>query len=246
MKKIYGLLGYPLEHSFSPEYFRKKFVREGIYDSEYHLFSLDDVQKIASLKLETKILGLNVTIPYKEKVMTFLDDLDQEAEAVGAVNTIVCRNGYWKGFNTDIFGFEQVLIPMLQACENPHPRAMVLGSGGASKAVIHVCHKKSIQPMTVSRNGDEGIAYEEIDEELMESVDFIINTTPLGMYPKVNGFPPIPYHMIKKTHFLIDLVYNPKNTVFLTKGLQHGATVKNGMDMLVYQAEKSWEIWNQN
>ena len=246
MKKIFGLLGYPLEHSFSPDYFRKKFLREGIFDAEYQLFSLDQVNKIGALKQHNNIKGFNVTIPYKELILDFLDDLDKEAETVGAVNTVVCRQGHWRGFNTDIFGFEQMLLPLLQACDNPHPRALILGSGGASKAVFHVCRKKLIPTTLVSRSLGRGLLYEDMDEDLMHSVDFIINTTPLGMYPNVHDFPPIPYHMIKKTHFLIDLVYNPKNTVFLTKGLQHGATVKNGLDMLVFQAEKSWEIWNQN
>lgn len=245
MKKVFGLLGYPLHHSFSGKYFQKKFLREGLTDHEYHLFPLEKIDMFPELIKKQSPAGMQVTIPYKESVIKYLDEMDEEALAAGAVNTITFSNQRTKGYNSDIYGFEKMFLPLLFACERIHPKALILGTGGASKAVIYILKKLGIEYRLVSRNPEKGLTYDQLDEGILEETDFIINTTPLGTFPDESTFPPLPYHMIKKSHFLIDLVYNPKITVFLTKGLQQGATVKNGLDMLIYQAEKSWEIWNQ-
>lgn len=246
MKKLYGLIGYPLEHSFSPAYFQKKFDRLGLSDHEYKLFSLEQIHAFPGLIESETFFGLNVTIPYKESIIPFLDGLDDDARAVGAVNTIRFHHQKVYGYNTDIWGFEMSLLPVLYELESKNPAALVLGSGGASKAVCFVLQKLKIPFTLVSRDKDKGMTYEEIDKSVIEGHGLIINTTPAGMYPDVESCPPLPYKYIKKTHFLFDLVYNPKKTVFLTKGIQHQGQGKNGLEMLIFQAEKSWEIWNRN
>lgn len=245
MKRIYGLIGYPLEHSFSPAYFAKKFLRENVTDCQYNLFPLRDIRDFPVLCANNQLSGLNVTIPYKESVIPYLDDVEDEARQIGAVNTILFREGKKIGYNTDAWGFRQSILPVLNELEVSQPKALVLGTGGSSKAVCHVLKSLHIGFAQVSREADKGITYEMIDDTVLENHQIIINTTPLGMAPEIQACPPIPYEKLKKTHFLFDLIYNPKKTVFLTKGLNRHCAIKNGHDMLVYQAEKSWEIWNK-
>ena len=246
MKK-YGLLGYPLTHSFSKRFFTEKFEKESI-GSSYENFEIDTIGKFPDVvKNNPEIVGFNVTIPYKEQVIRFLDELSDPAREIGAVNTIrVKRNGgniYLKGFNTDTYGFENSLSPLLK---DYHKKALILGTGGASKALKYVLDKLGINYISASIEElkEKEIRYEDIDKEMMKERLLIINATPLGTYPKVDTFPNIPYEYITKKHLLFDLVYNPEVTQFMAKGLAQGATVKNGYDMLLGQAQKSYEIWN--
>ena len=245
--RLFGLIGYPLEHAFSGKYFADKFEQEGINDCEYRLFPLPRIEEMTSLLIQYPNLeGLNVTIPYKEAVKNYLHTMDGEAFEVGAVNTIKIypqgKDRHLKGFNTDIHGFRESLMPLL----NPaHEKALILGSGGASLAVKHVLEKLGISYWIVSRKpGADRITYENLDAQLISECKLIINTTPIGMYPDVQNCPPIPYEGIGNSHLLYDLVYNPATTTFLREGKERGATIKNGLEMLEQQAEKSWEIWN--
>jgi shikimate dehydrogenase len=246
MKK-YGLIGYPLTHSFSKRYFTEKFEKEKI-DSTFENFEIDNISKFTEIiKNNPELVGLNVTIPYKEQVIPFLDELNDSAKEIGAVNTVkITRSGsniHLKGFNTDTFGFETSLKPMLK--EN-HKKALILGTGGASKALKYVLGKLGIEFISASIEElkENEIRYEVIDEKMMSERLLIINATPLGTYPKVDTFPNIPYKFITAKHLLFDLVYNPEVTQFMAKGLEKGATVKNGYEMLLQQAIKSYEIWN--
>jgi shikimate dehydrogenase len=244
--KLFGLIGYPLGHSFSASYFADKFSREGI-DAEYRNFPLDDIRSFAGLvEQETGLRGLNVTVPYKQEIIPFLQSLSTSAEEVGAVNTItfVRSGGELKlaGDNTDVIGFRRSLEENL---DSHHYGALVLGSGGSSKAVCKVLEKMGIAHTLVSRKrGKDRITYSDLDEEKMHRFPIIINTTPLGMYPHVDNSPDIPYEHLGPGHLLFDLVYNPALTRFLERGKNQGAKYVNGYDMLVYQAEASWEIWN--
>ncbi|WP_276133316.1 shikimate dehydrogenase family protein [Polluticoccus soli] len=237
----YGIIGYPLGHTFSPGYFTKKFADEGI-DAVYKSFPLEQITELPELlQQQTELRGLNVTIPYKEAVLQYLDETDAAAKAVGAVNCIHITDGNTKGYNTDIIGFEQSLLPLLQP---HHRRALVLGTGGAAKAVAYVLNKLGIDYRKVSRSGQpEVVSYDDLTPELISAHTLIINTTPLGMYPDIYSFPPIPYDAIGAEHLLYDLIYNPAETRFLSLGKANGATVKNGMEMLHLQAEASWQIW---
>jgi len=246
MKK-YGLLGYPLTHSFSKRFFTEKFEKENI-DSTYDNFEIDNISKFPEVvKNNQEVIGFNVTIPYKEQVIAFLDELNDSAREIGAVNTIKVKrsasNVYLKGFNTDTFGFESSLSPLLK---DYHKKALILGTGGASKALKYVLNKLDIDYISASIEElkEQEIRYEDIDKEMMKERLLIINATPLGTYPKVDTFPNIPYEYITKKHLLFDLVYNPEVTQFMAKGLAQGATVKNGYDMLLGQARRSYEIWN--
>ena len=246
MKK-YGLIGFPLTHSFSKRYFTEKFETEKI-DSTYENFEIDDISKFTEIiKNNPEIIGLNVTIPYKEKVIPFLNDLNDSAREIGAVNTVkITRTEsgvFLKGFNTDTFGFETSLKPLLK---EHHKKALILGTGGASKALKYVLSKFGIEFISASIEElkENEIRYEEIDEKMMSERLLIINATPLGTYPKTDAFPNIPYQFITERHLLFDLVYNPEVTQFMAKCLQKGATVKNGYEMLLNQAIKSYEIWN--
>jgi shikimate dehydrogenase len=248
MKK-YGLIGYPLGHSFSKGYFTEKFIKENISDCVYDNFPISTIDLLPSLiKDNPELIGLNVTIPYKEKVFPFIDDIDEKAAKIGAVNTLkIYRkdNGFaLHGFNTDCYGFEQ---PLKQVLKKHHKKALILGTGGASKAVKYVLNSMGIEYLCVSRNktADNTIAYEQVTEETINEHLIIINTSPLGMYPDVGTFPNIPYEALTDKHILYDLVYNPEKTLFLLKGEQKKATLINGLPMLYLQAEKSWEIWNQ-
>jgi len=246
--KEYGLTGFPLTHSFSKRYFTEKFETEKI-DSSYDNFEIDNISKFPDIiNNNPGLIGLNVTIPYKEQVIPFLDELNDSAREIAAVNTVkIIRTDsgiILKGFNTDTFGFETSLKPLLK---EQHKKALILGTGGASKALKYVLNKLKIEFISASIEElkENEIRYEDIDEKMMNERLLIINATPLGTYPKTDTFPNIPYQYITEKHLLFDLVYNPEVTQFMTKGLQNGATVKNGYEMLLNQAIKSYEIWNE-
>lgn len=246
--KQYGLLGFPLTHSFSKLYFTKKFENENI-NAIYTNFEIKNITQLPGIIDSNPMLtGLNVTIPYKEQVIPYLDELDEAAEKVGAVNTIKIIHDegkvILKGYNTDTWGFENSLKPMLK---DYHKKAIILGTGGASKAIKYVLKKLGIEFVSASIEElkSKEIRYEDIDENLMKQNLLIINATPLGTYPNVKNFPPIPYEHLTKKHLLFDLVYNPETTKFLEKGKEKGASVKNGYEMLLGQAKRSYEIWEQ-
>jgi shikimate dehydrogenase len=244
--KLLGLIGYPLTHSFSEKYFTEKFRREGITDYRYRNFPIEDVGSLMDLiQGEGELVGLNVTIPYKEQVIPFLDELDEEANQVGAVNTIRINRDQGrirlKGYNTDVYGFRESMIPLLSG---QHRDALVLGTGGASKAVCYVLEQLGIRYRYVSRKYIPGhLKYKDLCLSVIRNVSLIINTTPLGTYPDTGSFPDIPYDILTPDHLLYDLVYNPPETLFLRLGKQKGAQVKNGLEMLELQAEGSWRIW---
>ena len=242
--KIYGLIGNPLSHSFSKSWFSAKFTREQLADHRYELFPLDDAEGLKVLIKETSgLAGLNVTIPYKKEVMRLLDEIDPLASAVGAVNTISLRNGRTCGHNTDVEGFRSTLLPLLE--NGTKPRALVLGSGGASRAVVYVLKELGIRFRVVSRSRERGdLTWDLLDPTIIKVCPLLINTTPLGMAPHVDECPPLPYDAISSRHILIDLIYNPAETLFLRKGRERGARVANGTHMLEAQAEASWRIWN--
>lgn len=242
--KLFGLIGYPLTHSFSKGYFTQKFEQNGWDDCRYETFPIANIEAFTDLcAAHPNLQGLNVTIPYKEAVIPYLDGLSEEAAKIGAVNTIKFVDGKRMGYNSDVVGFEQSLRPLLKEY---HKKALVLGTGGAAKAVWFVLDKLDIQYRNVSRTtSDNAVSYEEIKPEWMDEYLLIINTTPLGMYPKVEDYPQLPYESIGGRHLLFDLVYNPEKTAFLLKGEANGAAIKNGLDMLHGQAERSWEIWNE-
>ena len=236
--KKYGLIGYPLSHSFSPRYFKRKFKREGIANARYDLYPIDAISKIENIEVH----GLNVTIPYKEAVIDYLDDMSDVARNIGAVNTIDYRDGKMIGHNTDAYGFEHSLRPL--TTESFNDRALILGSGGAAKAVQYVLQSMSIQYMVVSRSKGD-VTYAELDKAIIENHHLIINTTPLGMSPNIDTCPDIPYEYLSREHILYDLVYNPEKTLFLNKGAQVPCTIKNGLEMLELQADEAWRIWNK-
>ena len=247
MKK-YGLLGYPLGHSFSRNYFNQKFEAERI-DAEYLNFEIPEIKEIKNvIKENPELNGLNVTIPYKEQVIPYLDDLDEDARLIGAVNVIKFSKGLFgkvklKGYNSDIIGFKQSIEPLLK---EHHRKALILGTGGASKAVFQGLKQLGVASTFVSRKAKEYcITYEEITPKVMEQYPVIVNTTPLGMYPNVNACPDIPYDLLTSDHLLYDLLYNPDETLFMRKGKEKGAVVKNGLEMLLLQAFAAWEIWQK-
>ena len=247
MKK-YGLLGYPLGHSFSRNYFNQKFEAERI-DAEYLNFEIPEIKEIKNvIKENPELNGLNVTIPYKEQVIPYLDDLDEDARLIGAVNVIKFSKGLFgkaklKGYNSDIIGFKQSIEPLLK---EHHRKALILGTGGASKAVFQGLKQLGVASTFVSRKAKEYcITYEEITPKVMEQYTVIVNTTPLGMYPNVNACPDIPYDLLTSDHLLYDLLYNPDETLFMRKGKEKGAVVKNGLEMLLLQAFAAWEIWQK-
>lgn len=246
MKK-YGLIGYPLSHSFSKKYFSEKFIRENITEVSYENFPISSIDLFPALIRESLgLAGLNVTIPYKESVIQYLDEVHGEAKIIDAVNTIKIFEKKDKkliaGYNTDVYGFQNSLKPLLGSV---HQKAFILGTGGASKAVAFALDKLNITYIFVSRNPSEKnhIAYNTIDDILMSEYLIIINTTPLGMYPDTRSFPPLPYESLTPDHILYDLVYNPEQTTFLKLGKENGAATINGLRMLELQAERSWEIW---
>lgn len=241
----FGLIGKVLTHSFSKKFFTEKFAKEQI-DADYELFSISDLSKLRQLIVEFNVMGLNVTIPYKQMVMSLLDEIDDDALAIGAVNVIKITRRLnslsLKGYNTDAVGFRASLLPLLKPW---HKEALVLGTGGASKAVVYVLRQLGISVRLVSRTKTaESLTCGEIDKETIKTSNLIVNTTPLGMFPNVNDCPNIPYSQLTQRDLLYDLVYNPEQTLFLKKGMECGATVKNGYEMLVNQAVESWRIWN--
>ena len=246
MKK-YGILGYPLGHSFSPNYFNEKFQNEGI-DAIYEKFELPaitDLQPIIDYTPE--LCGFNVTIPYKEKVISFLDTVAPEARAIGAVNVVkVVHDGTHTrlmGYNSDVIGFTRSIKPLLL---QSHKKALILGTGGASKAVNYGLKQLGIETLLVSRyEKDNTITYAQVTPELLNEYTVVVNCTPTGMAPHFDECPQIPYEALTPRHLLYDLIYNPDETLFLKKGRQAGATTKNGLEMLLLQAEAGWEIWNQ-
>ncbi len=245
--RLYGLLGKQISYSFSSDYFSEKFKDLKLENCRYVNFDMDTIDQFHRVLIENSntLSGLNVTIPYKQDVLHLLDELDQEAATIGAVNTIkFLKEGKTKGYNTDAYGFENSLRPLLT---KQHTKALVLGTGGASKAVAFVLQKLKIDFIFVSRSPDKHnqIAYSELTESLMLEYTVIINCTPLGTFPKMNLCPDIPYEFISSAHVLYDLIYNPSVTTFLQKGKDQGATIKNGLEMLQLQAEESWAIWNQ-
>jgi len=241
MPALYGLIGFPLTHSFSPAYFKKKFAEQNI-DAVYEAFPLTGINEFpALLNTLPALRGLNVTLPYKEAVIPLLDDLDSSAREIGAVNCIAIRNGNTKGYNTDATGFEHSLNPLL---EPQHTQALILGTGGSSKAVAYALLMLGIPYTLVSRSYKPGcIAYDDLTIEIIADHKLIINTTPLGLYPAIDAAPPIPYEGIGTQHLLYDLIYNPEETKFLTIGKALGASIKNGFEMLQLQAEAAWDIW---
>lgn len=244
-KRLFGLIGYPLGHSFSQSYFTEKFYEEDIKDTSYKLFPLQTIKEFPDLlKEQTHLKGVNVTIPYKEQVIPYLDELAEAAAKIGAVNTIRITEKGTKGFNTDVYGFEQSLKPLLQ---KQHQKALILGTGGAAKAVRYVLERLEINYKMVSRQpkNEDQLAYEELNQAIMQEYQLMINTTPLGMHPNTLTFPDIPYAYATPEHLFYDLVYNPTETTFLIKAKLQGATIKNGLEMLYLQAEKAWEIWNE-
>ncbi len=244
----FGLIGYPLGHSFSKKYFTEKFRREGISDCLYENYPLTDINQLQELSSDKELTGLNVTIPYKTAVLPFLDRIDSEAEAVGAVNVIKI-NKYpgsieLSGFNSDIYGIADTLKPVIN---QGNVKALVLGTGGSSKAVCHVLASLLIDYRLVSRRKKTGcLTYRDLDKHILGGAGLIVNTTPLGMFPLTEGSPDINYDLLGPEHILFDLVYNPEITTFLRKGQERGCTVLSGLKMLHSQAEKSWEIWNSD
>ena len=243
--KRYGLIGFPLSHSFSQRYFTEKFEREGIRDCSYSNFSLPEIGALSGVLADPTLCGLNVTIPYKQQVTPFLHELTPVVEAIGACNCIRVLGGRLIGHNTDVVGFERSLIRQLA----PHHRqALVLGTGGASKAVEYVLRQLGIGYRLVSRRPrpDTGdLAYEDVDTSIFAEATMVINTTPVGMFPEINSCPPLPYEAATSRHYFFDLIYNPERTLFLQRGAERGAAVENGHEMLVLQAEESWRIWNE-
>lgn len=243
--KLYGLIGYPLGHSFSKQYFSEKFAKEGLNDCSFEAFPIPSIDLFPALLRENpELKGLSVTIPYKEQVLKFVTEISEEVKYIGATNSIKINGNKLTAYNTDIVGFEQSFSKLLQP---HHKKALVLGTGGAAKAVQYVLSKLSIEFLVVSRaeNLQTGyINYKMIDEKIMKEYSIIINCSPVGMSPNENACPNIPYHSINAQHYLYDLVYKPSKTLFLQKGEENGALVQNGYEMLLIQAEASWKIWN--
>lgn len=247
-KKIYGLIGYPLTHSFSKVFFNQKFEAENI-NAEYINFEIPNIELVREVITDNpKLVGFNITIPYKEQIFPYLDSIDDDAAAIGAVNVVKVErdsNGATtlKGYNSDVIGFCDSIRPLLKS---HHQRALILGTGGAAKAVKHGLQKLGIESIYVSRTASEGvITYADINAEVLEEYHVIVNTTPLGMYPKVNSAPELPYTLLTPKHLCYDLIYNPDETKFMRESRESGAEVKNGLEMLLLQAFAGWDIWQQ-
>ncbi|MEN9336288.1 MAG: shikimate dehydrogenase [Bacteroidota bacterium] len=244
-KKRFGLLGRNIAYSFSRTYFGKKFEAELFQDNTYENFDLESLEAFPELIANNPdIKGLNVTIPYKEHILPYLDELSDKAKAIGAVNVIrFKKNGQLKGYNSDWYGFKKALRPLLQ---KHHTKALILGTGGAAKAVAYALDQMGITYAFVSRsNQPNSIRYEHLNETIFETYSIIINCTPLGTFPDVDRCPPLPYHLFTPQHIAFDLIYNPEKTSFLQQAEIHGARIQNGYTMLVFQAEKAWQIWNR-
>lgn len=240
----FGLLGYPLSHSFSKKYFTKKFETQEI-QATYENIELKNLMNFKEKILTKSLQGFNVTIPYKTEIIPFLDEISSEAKRIGAVNTVKIAGNKLIGYNTDVFGFEHSLLPLIKKMNNT--KALILGNGGAAKAVKFVLEKLNIPFLVITRNPNGNLmTFEEIDEAIINEHKLIINCTPLGMSPNIESKANIPYQYLSESHVLYDLVYNPEETKFLAAGNNRGAQTKNGLEMLQLQAEKSWEIWTNN
>ena len=251
---MYGLIGYPLSHSFSQRYFSEKFAKEGYVGYSYENFPISDIRDLHNLlNQKPNLRGFNVTIPYKEQIIPFLDEMDTVAKEVGAVNTVqvIREEGkiYLKGYNTDVYGFSQSLEEWFEVSslkfEVSSLTALVLGAGGASKAVVYALSRLGFDVHLVSRKEGKGIykTYDQLTKDDIATNSLIVNTTPLGMFPNIDECPAIPYQYLTEKHFLYDLVYNPEETLFMRKSREMGASVRNGKRMLHLQADKAWEIW---
>lgn len=246
MKKL-GLIGFPLGHSFSKKYYLEKFQQEDINDVDYDLYPIEHISDFVPIYSDKDFYGVNVTIPYKIEVMRYLDELSEEAKSIQAVNCVRIMHSddgsvYLKGYNTDAYGFETSLKPLLTPKDQ---KALVLGNGGAAKAVIYALNQLNIAYKLVSRTKQaDHYTYEELDASILSEYTVIINCSPLGTYPNITAYPKLPYEYINENHLCYDLIYNPEETAFLRKGREHGARTKNGYEMLLLQAEKNWEIWN--
>lgn len=243
--KVFGLIGYPLTHSFSKKYFTEKFEKLGLTDCSYKLFPIEQIEDLPQLIANNpNLVGLNVTIPYKEAVLPYLTGLDETAKAVGAVNTILIKEDELTGYNTDVIGFSQSIKPLLHP---QHERALILGTGGAAKAVAHVLKGLGIQYYFVSRekkNLPNCLTYAELNQAVFNACKMVINTTPIGMYPNIDNAPALPYEFFTAEHLAYDLVYNPTDTRFMQLAAQQGAHAVNGLNMLYSQAEAAWKVWN--
>ena len=246
-KQLFALVGKNIDYSFSRGYFTEKFKQMNLENNEYVNFDIQTIQELSEkIKANKKTLkGMNVTIPYKLEVFNYLDKIDKKALKVGAVNTIkISKKGKLTGYNTDVYGFKKSLEPLLK---EHHKKALILGTGGAAKAVAYVLKKLGIKYKFVSRKPEEKkeIAYDSVSAELIQKYTLIINCTPLGTHPNIENCPSIPYEALSEKHLLYDLIYNPAKTTFLLKGEERGASIKNGLEMLEQQAEKAWRIWNK-
>ncbi|MEN9686667.1 MAG: hypothetical protein RLZZ28_2453 [Bacteroidota bacterium] len=239
----FGLIGFPLTHSFSQQYFTEKFQQLGLRDHVYENYSFEDIQELSSVIAQYPDLeGFNITIPHKKAIIPFLHAQSEVVKSIGACNCVQIRDGRLIGYNTDVIGFEQSLQPFIKPW---HKKALILGTGGASAAVEYVLQKMGIAYQFVSRNATGNqLKYEEADEVVFSTHHLIINTTPLGMYPNTANCPELNYALLSPMHHLYDLIYNPTETLFLKKGKEQGATIQNGKEMLVLQAAESWRIWN--
>jgi len=240
--KTYGLIGFPLTHSFSVKYFTEKFKRESITDCVYKNFPIESIEDLSTLLKTESLSGLNVTIPYKESVIEYLDTVDETAQAIGAVNCIKFTDGKLIGYNTDVFGFCESLKKYLG---DTHPKTLILGTGGSSKAVAYALDQLNIHYTFVSRRKKaEWLTYHDLTKDIINDHKLIINTSPIGMYPDTESSPALPYEYLTSDHYLYDLIYNPEETLFLSQGAGHDTHIKNGLEMLYLQAEKNWEIWH--
>ncbi|WP_299682759.1 shikimate dehydrogenase [uncultured Tenacibaculum sp.] len=245
-KKLFGLIGKNISYSFSRGYFAEKFEKLDLHDHEYVNFDLTVINELDDVLKEhnSSLIGMNVTIPYKEEIIPFLDKVDKKAKKIGAVNTIkITKKGKLKGYNTDYYGFKNSLKPLLK---EKHKKALILGTGGASKAIAYALKKLNIEYAFVSRKAknETMFSYNDLNKTVVEDHLVIINCTPLGTSPNITEKPNIPYQYIGEHHILYDLIYNPAESAFLKSGKENGATIKNGLQMLELQAEKAWKIWN--
>lgn len=246
-KVLFGLIGKNISYSFSKKYFSKKFKEKELSDYQYENFDIENIKDFPKIIHEFKfcLKGINITIPYKQDVFFYLDKVHKTARKVGAVNTIrITKKGKLKGYNTDVIGFQNSISPLLKS---HHKKALILGTGGASKAVAYVFKQLEIEYLKVSRHPrkKKEISYAHLTEELLNNHTIIVNCTPLGTFPSIDEKPEIPYQFLAKEHLLYDLIYNPEITAFLKEGLNKGAQIKNGFEMLELQAEASWKIWNK-
>lgn len=246
-KVIYGLVGKDISYSFSKGFFSDKFINLGLGNHEYINFDLEKIDDLSKIvyRFGISLKGLNVTIPYKQDVVQYLDKIDATAKEIGAVNTVrITKKGHLKGYNTDVVGFRNSIYPLLKS---HHTKALILGTGGASKAISYVFKQLGIDYLKVSRQASNKgeISYSDITEELLNEYTIIVNSSPVGTFPNRKHKPAIPYQYITNKHLLYDLIYNPKQTAFLKEGVKNGAQIKNGFEMLELQAEESWRIWNK-